>query len=200
MGTASVRLVFSVCLALLLGACGGGGGGGASDTARAGFYGGYWDGTLTQVINDCEVDIPRAVTVELLVNQDGERVVVNSGNMVLTGTTNNEDGFFVSDVAPAANGRRMGTGFSFKNASDGSADVGLALILQCGARQCSVGYGGLATLRSSKAASSEKSQFNTIDSVQQGLVAGAGQGGAESDSRPLAEVASEVAELVTPAL
>jgi len=123
-------------------ACGGSSGGGGTP-----FYGGIWDFAGSRFLDDCNLRPPANVGAILTVNQDNNRVVVNSGQIVLTGETNNEDGFTVTHSSTAANGCQTATAYAFHNASDGVANAGLAMIIRCGAQQCQIGYGGQALKR-----------------------------------------------------
>lgn len=119
-------------------ACGGGGGGKSS----SGFYGGTWNFAGRIVVNDCNSQIPSETVVNLVVNQDGNRVVVNAGSVTLQGNTNNRDGFDVASASQSANGCETGTAIIFANASDGIADTGLAIVAQCGNLRCTASWGG----------------------------------------------------------
>ena len=119
---------------------GGGGGGGGSDEA---FYAGIWRFIGTKILDDCSSGLPNSSTVDITVNQNGNNIVAKSGNITLTGTTNNEDGFNVGYESVSSNGCPVATAYIFKNASDGNADVGLGIAAQCGSPNggCPVGSG-----------------------------------------------------------
>jgi hypothetical protein len=132
---------------LILGACGGAGGSGSG-----GFYAGVWDFVGAKFVDDCNTGAPGSTSITLTVNQDGRDVVVNSGNVTLTGTTNQDDGFTVTASLPGSNGCAGAASYVFKNASDGNADVGVGIAVRCGVTQCTVAYGGPATRRSERQA------------------------------------------------
>lgn len=133
----------------ILAGCGGGGGGGSS----SGFYAGTWRFTGLAALNECPsvISIPSAVDVTLIVNQDGERVVVNSNKIVLEGVTIPEDdGFDVFGETFAENGCVNTFAYRFTDASDGQADVATVLNVRCGPASCAVGYSGSATRTSTR--------------------------------------------------
>ena len=176
------RCIFAVLVSTLV-ACGGGGG---DDSSSTGNYAGTWDVSATRVINDCGLPLPANVTVSPLVNQDGTRVVVNSGTIVLTGMTNDEDGFAVKNIgSPDANGCVTGTAYNFKNASDGNADVGVALVVQCGNRQCAVGYGGQGVRRENRSLTDMRTENTGLADIQatigSAVVGGKGEIGQNSE-------------------
>jgi hypothetical protein len=181
------------CCSLL--ACGGGGGGSSS-----GNYSGTWDISAVRVINDCGVALPYTFTNTIIVNQSEGRIVVNSGNRVLQGEVNDEDGFVVTDVLPPSGNCALGAAYAFRDASDGEADVGVAIIARCGVRECNVGYGGSATRRdlkmlSKKSAAPATNMADIHQSLADSVLAG---GGDEAKAAP-AESAAELAALVAPA-
>ncbi len=78
-----------------------------------------------------------------MVNQDGNRIVVNSGTLTLAGETTDDDGFLA--VSPEyVDGRcTSAAAISFSNAGDGEAAVGVAFGVTCGgSRLCRVAFGG----------------------------------------------------------
>jgi len=129
-----------VLLAINSTACGGGGGGSSQP-----FYGGIWHIEGIKVIDDCNLGAPPVVTNQITVNQSGSRVVVDSGRLVFTGETNDEDGFDVFYFQRDANGCETGSSYKFTEASGGEAIFGWAVISQCGRLTCGLAYGGIAT-------------------------------------------------------
>lgn len=126
-----------ICCVIGVQGCGGGGGG--DDAA---FYGGVWRFSGIKFSDECNSGADTAFNSVISVNQDENRVVATSGQITLTGTTNDKDGFSVTATAPAPNGCTYAYAYEFRNASDGHADVGLGFALQCGNRICAIGYGG----------------------------------------------------------
>src|SRR5690554_6576723 len=124
------KVILFLCALSLVVGCGGGGGGGGGGRSGA-FYGGIWDFTGLNLTNNCGAFVPDFTSVRMTVNQDGNRVVVNSGTVVLDGVTNPEDdGFDVTATSVSSNGCPTAYAYSFKDASDGEAAVGLALSVQ----------------------------------------------------------------------
>ena len=173
--------LFVACIA----ACGGGGGGG-DDT---GFYGGTWNFRGALLINECGGDVSNPFVVDLLVNQDGDGVVVNSGSATLTGSVTENDGFLVTDER-VINGCNSVAGYEFRNASDGEADVAFAIILNCGGVSCSVGWGGTARLLSARDALEGDGDIDlSLDKLTRGSAKSAGT---PSAYRDVHEVLNEV--------
>lgn len=184
----------SVLVLCLFSACGGGGGGGGGSA----FYGGLWRFAGVNALNDCNIDIPVQVIANLTVNQDGERVVVDSGNVVLEGTTNEEDGFAVAHSGVTENGCALALAYVFKDASDGEADTGFAIVSRCGSLQCSVAYGGT-SLRSGRA-NIDDSDAATVDEVIEVITGQIGHQteGKSSGEEELHDLAEELAARVVP--
>lgn len=124
--------------ALLCSACGGGGGGTGN---TKGFYAGMWTVSATKVVDDCQAGLDETISRTVTVNQNGNTVVLDSGSLVLTGTTNEDDGFTVTH-SDFTDGCTRAAAYSFGNASDGLADVGFALSVQCGVAKCTAAYSG----------------------------------------------------------
>lgn len=139
-----IRIAASTIIMIGAISCGGGGGGGTS------FYGGVWDFAGTKVLDDCNSGMDTNTILTLTVNQDEDYVVVDSGSLTMTGTTNDHDGFDVSGSSTMSNGCVGGYAYGFRDASDGSADVALAIVANCGGSTCSLGYAGTAIRRGGK--------------------------------------------------
>lgn len=162
----SLKVLTLCALTTVSAACGGGGGGG-NDSA---FYGGIWNFTGLKVIDECNSGVSQAIAVQLTVNQNDNQVVVNSGTITLTGTTNPaEDGFTVTATSAASNGCQNGYAYVFKNASDGLADVGTAIKVICGTRSCAVAYGGTATRNGGKSFSAENALELDLEALGESL-------------------------------
>lgn len=176
----AARFVTTLSLGALLVAsasgCGGGGGGGSADS---GFYAGSWSLSLGRAVNDCGLGLPVTFTNTVLVNQNGSEVVVDSGRVVLTGSTHEEDGFFVARVEAGANGCETATGYRFEDASDGEADVVLAIVSRCGRGECAVAYGGSGRRVSSRSAAGLSGEGTSELPQIQGLVVEGAEGGRE---------------------
>jgi len=142
--------LYTLIILPIIAGCGGGGGGGGSSS---GFYAGTWRFTGLAALNECPsiISIPSAIDVTLVVNQDGERVVVNTNKLVLEGVTvPEEDGFDVFGETFAENGCVTSFAYRFTDASDDRADVATVLNVRCGPVSCAVGYSGTAILDSSR--------------------------------------------------
>jgi hypothetical protein len=187
------RIIAMSGTVLLIG-CGGGGGG-----SSTGNYTGTWDVRAVRVINDCGVAISSTWVNTIVVNQDGSRVVVNSGSRVLEGALNDKDGFTVTDNLPGSNGCSVGAGYVFTNASDGEAEVGVALLARCGARECAVAYGGSGIRRSQKALASREAPSINQDEVLRALEEKIASGNGDVGQGSVEESTANLAELAAPA-
>jgi len=118
----------------------------------------------TKLSDECGIR-QTSINTDVLVNQDGDRVVVNSGRMTLTGTTNEHDGFDVSTDAKDLGGCFGAGAYSFRDASDGEAVVGLALSVQCGGRTCTAGFGGTAQNLDGRSARTASGDNDEVDDV-----------------------------------
>ena len=118
-------------------ACGGGGSGNASN-----FYGGVWEFQGRMLINDCNLNLPGAFSAVNTVNQDGTRVVLDSGSLVFEGKVNDHDDGFDVGIRRLADGCETASAYSYQEAEDGDASVGFAIVSACGSLACTVGYGG----------------------------------------------------------
>lgn len=154
----------SVTMLLSIG-CGGGGGGGTTS------YAGTWQFRGVKVVDQCNSGVASTIASTMLVNQNGSEVAVQLGNINLRGTVNDRDGFDASMTAPGKDGCTVASSVTYRNASDGEADVGLALGVQCGNRSCAVGYGGSA-IRVSDRELSKEASFE-LDSATDALAQGA---------------------------
>lgn len=131
------RLISVLVLGSLL-ACGGGGGGGGGSS-----YSGTWDVAATKTLDECNSGTAPAISARINVNQNGNEVIVNSGDVTLTGGVNDRDGFTVAGGFQSS-GCTNAAAYVFSDASDGDASVGFALTVRCGNAQCTVAYGGRA--------------------------------------------------------
>ena len=148
-------------------------GGGESDDGA--FYGGVWRFSGIKFSDTCNTGDSTVFNTAITVNQDQGRLVATFGNplIILTGTTNDKDGFSVSGTTPPyANGCQYGYAYVFQNASDGAADVGFSYTRQCGNQSCTVVYTGPGTRDSSRSTVVDESDdFNKLEGVfSQGLV------------------------------
>lgn len=134
-------IVLFASLTILAGCSGGGGGsdGGSSD----GFYAGVWDFEGTRALDDCGLGVPSTLNTRVTVNQDGNYIVANSGTVTLTGAVDaSNDGFTVTASDDPGNGCSRAYAYSFKDASDGLAGVGVVVSVSCGGVICNSGYSG----------------------------------------------------------
>lgn len=150
-------------LTLSLFACGGGGGGGSNGGGSSGFYAGTWDFVGRLGLDDCNTGAAPTASAVFLVNQDGNRVVLNTGSLALQGTTNNQDGFDVSGGSTLPSGCQGATAVVYTDASDGSAAAALVLAVRCGAARCNAGWSGEAVLRSGRGAADSEYHTDVSD-------------------------------------
>lgn len=130
--------IFTILTMLV--SCGGGGG---SDSSVS--YAGVWRVSGSKVRDDCNSGVSAIFNNEILVNQNSNNIVVDSGQWGLTGTTDDDDGFTVAGSQPRPNNCQLAAAYSFKDASDGNANVGFAINATCSSGSCTVAYGGTAT-------------------------------------------------------
>jgi hypothetical protein len=140
----TLRMLLSFSVTTVLYSCGGGGGGGNSA-----FYGGVWQFQGVKVIDDCNFNAPNSATLTLNVNQAGDEVIADVGSLQFSGMTNDEDGFTIIHQQPADDLCETASAIAFKEASDGNANAGYAIVTKCRSLTCSVGYSGTA-IRSSR--------------------------------------------------
>ena len=183
------RLSILIILCFMSVACGGGGGGDSTP-----FYAGIWAFTGYRVVNDCNVpSIPSQASVTLTVNQDNKRVVLQSGKVTLEGTVDDKtDGFTVSTGSTTSEGCQLGTSYVFRDASDGEADVGMAMVMVCGTRQCTIGYGGTAVRQGGKAYTpAGQSTIETLPDALANQMNGGGETNT-SDSKGASDIANQI--------
>jgi hypothetical protein len=185
----------ATCSAFLA-ACGGGGGGGGGGVQS---YAGTWNISAVLLVNDCGLAIDPSFATTIIVNQDGERIVVNSGSRVLQGSLNSDDGFSVRDTVAFDNGCAGGVAYEFRDATDGEADVGVAMVLRCGVRQCAFGFGGRGTRLSQRVAEDAAAPSSPIPTLLEALSDGIATSGGEEARQAPGDSASEIADLVCPA-
>lgn len=148
--------MFCTLFSLATTGCGGGGGGGTP------FYGGIWRFRGLKVVDTCRISNESVFSTTLTVNQIEDRVVVDSGRVVLEGNTNEEDGFNVSNSSENGNCRTISQ-YQFKDASDGDAEAVLAITTTCGVARCELGFAGNAERSSGKSSSdNEESRLEEI--------------------------------------
>lgn len=164
-------IIFIATLSLI--SCGGGGGGDGSTTTTTTTvlptpnYSGTWSFNGFLFINDCNLVAPTVFTATPIVSHSGNNVVVVSGSVVLTGRTNDKDGFEVaSQPVSYISGCVSVVAYVFEGASDGNAAVGFGYAGQCGSRVCTVGYGGTAVrLSYDSTISIENKSDTSLDSL-----------------------------------
>ena len=131
--------------------------------------------------------VPDAISSHLTVNQNESYVVVDSGSITLTGSTNEYDGFTVSAVTAGSDGCTNAYAYEFRNASDGEAEVALGIGVRCGSSQCVVAYGGAAVRNGSRLALAGKGIEYDPETLAEELSAkclGEGQGTPVAEDAP----------------
>ena len=142
------KKIVLLVLFLPLFSCGGGGGGSNESGGNVSFYGGVWDFTGLVIDDPCGISKGQPSLLTLNVNQEDKKVVVDAGQLHLEGETSNQDGFTVSGGHRGDDNCLNGYAISFKDASDGKADLaGYSVTIQCANVRCSVTYGGVAERR-----------------------------------------------------
>lgn len=132
------KMIFAVLISLIAFGCGGGGGGGPKSFA------GRWAFVSTGLtVDDCNlgVDLPSPQT--WVVNQDGNRIVLDVGSLVLQGAVKEGDnGFDVNGSGNLSNGC-IGA-WAISTTIDGnSGTAGVATSATCGSLTCTIGSGGV---------------------------------------------------------
>jgi hypothetical protein len=180
-------LCLCACSLLSVG-CGGGGGGGSGDgkSSEGTFYGGVYTANLTRVSGDCGANLPASQTLQVTVNQDGDRVVADIGRVTLAGATNANDGFDVESTGPGSNGCTIGTHLTTRDIGNGSGTAGLAFGATCRGVLCVVGYGGSFVRQGRSAELKSYSEPIDVDAIARGI--GAGAPDAYETDRDLVEV------------
>jgi hypothetical protein len=141
----SKKIVKIILVSFLLSAisCGGGSSGGDP------FFGGVYNVSLIKVEDSCNA-LPQTTANQVhTVNQDGRRIVLDSGQLVFQGQIIDDNtGFDV--VTQRASGGCVTTSAVVYRPTDQDADygVGFAIISRCGgAGECVASFGGLARRR-----------------------------------------------------
>lgn len=139
-----VSAIFIIGASLI--SCGGGSSGEDSSTP---FFGGVYDVSMVKVSDTCGINSNNSVSFVHSVNQDGRKIVLDSGTIVLEGeVTDSNDGFDVSSDS-TSDGCETATGIVYRPTENSNADfgVGLAIVASCGDDSCELTYGGTAKLR-----------------------------------------------------
>lgn len=107
-------------------------------------YSGQWSFQGALMVNDCDLSgLDNTISATNTISHSGNNVVLISGAVTFTGTTNDKDGFDVySPLATFEDGCTGLSGYRYEGASDGNAVAALAIVVDCGSVQCNVGYGG----------------------------------------------------------
>ena len=139
----------------------------SSVSSTPGNYTGTWLFKGTEAVDTCSINEDITFTSQPRVSQSGSNVVVVSGTVTMTGTTNDMDGFDVyGPVTTGANGCQSQSGYRFTNASDGNAGVQLAIAVQCGSTQCGIRWDGGAVRQSFNTALSIVTTYDmNMDSI-----------------------------------
>jgi len=123
-------------------ACGGGSGGGSE---IPGVYG----VSLRLILDDCGINPSNTLNFTHSVNQDGDRVAIQSGSLSFLGEVDG-DGFNGTNQFLAPNGCIVDSAYVYNPPSGNETwDVALAQITRCPgfAMECITGYVGTATRR-----------------------------------------------------
>lgn len=131
------------CMLFVIGlsSCGGGSGGGGAPV-----FAGQYRVALSILSDSCNLGLPSSLSTTQTVNQDGEKIVLDSGSTVFTGSVNDEqDGFIVTNQTRSDNCVTR-SGFNYKIGDIPDADYSVAYLIQvtCGRTTCESGYGGTA--------------------------------------------------------
>jgi hypothetical protein len=148
-----MRKLSILIVSLTLLACGGGGGGGGGGDT---FYGGVWRFVGSKQVDDCNLGLPNTTRHTHTVNQDGDRVVLDSGSAVFTGSVDRERDGFLVETSRLSGGCAVASAFSYQDASDGEAGVGFAIVTTCGSLTCTTAWGGPSTRDGRSASASEE--------------------------------------------
>jgi hypothetical protein len=126
-------------------------------------YSGKWSFQGTLAVNDCALSgLDNTVSATNTISHSGNNVVLVSGSLTMTGTTNDEDGFDVhSPLIDLGDGCIGLSGYRYEGASDGNAFAIFAMVVQCGSAQCGVGYGGTSVRQINNNALSFKTDSNS---------------------------------------
>lgn len=139
----SFRVARCLLLFAVVVGCGGGGGGDSEP-----FFAGVYDVNYVKVIDNCNSGLPSMLTHVHTVNQDGRRIVLDSGSINATGFVNQSDDGFEVSREDNENGCRVVSAAVYLPATGGADyDAGFAVISRCGSAECQVAYGGEAFKR-----------------------------------------------------
>jgi hypothetical protein len=139
---------FSAALvAITVAGCGGGG-----DSSPPGAYNGTWQIRANKAVDQCRSSAPQTLSDTAYVTHRGSSVTLRIGNSNLSGQVIDKDGFNVRGDETLQNSCRQSSAIEFKEASDGTASVIAAVVVECNGRSCGVGYIGSAARTSSKSA------------------------------------------------
>lgn len=136
------RVIFSAFVVLSSLGCGGGGGGGDSTP----FFGGIYRVVTILTENACNLDINSVQNFTHTVNQDGTRVVLNSGIAVFEGSVNEEGDGFIVTWRDAGSGCVIDQGYSYEESTSGDADFDVVFLQTDNCLGCTVSLVGTATL------------------------------------------------------
>ncbi len=146
------------CLVIPILACGGGGGGEDS-------FAGTWRTSMRIAENGCNLNLPSAFSNEILVNQDKDIILVQSGVLVFSGAKNDKGGFNVANQN-VSNGCSTASVFVSQDIKDGEGDIAYGIESQCGNSSCRVLYGGRMYQESNKSITEETDiSFEDLDNI-----------------------------------
>ncbi len=125
-----------------LASCGGGGGGNGNDTP---FLGGIYRGTLFLSSNTCPFVLPSSESFEWTVNQDGEKIVLDSSSgQTFVGAVTGNNSFQVAKDQPSSNCVTT-TRVQISEITSNKGHVDLVISAVCSRAACSVNYEGQAS-------------------------------------------------------
>ena len=119
-------------------ACGGRGGSGSAKDSDFAFLGGQYSGVLVPTESDCPADISIS-SINWVVSQDGEDILVNSGSGPLyVGTVNNKTSWLAQRDSSAPGCEQIFSHITASQIADTQATINITLDAICGGEACVV--------------------------------------------------------------
>lgn len=113
--------------------CGGGGGDGAPNSKDETFYGGIYRGVILESYNSCGIPAPASGSIEWTVNQDGSRIVLDTGKTTFEGQAGPLPGMFTAEKQVDSSGHCHTTSeASCLDITDDSANAEFQVTVVCG--------------------------------------------------------------------
>lgn len=125
--------------------CGGGGGGGGNDDVPQ--FAGVYDVTAVKVSDTCNAIADSFTTLVHTVNQDGRRIVLDSGRTVMSGTVTADNKGFDVTTTQNSDGCTNTIATVYRPSDSADYGVGFAFVSRCGADECTASFGGVANKR-----------------------------------------------------